>query len=290
MTDIFIGQAPEQDGSQEMNASAETLVYKVKLDSFEKGQDVACTVAGIPAGFSLHPTIPNCRLRKKTAKRQKNSCVWFVTCEYSTPDNNSGENNQENDNPLLDMAEIKVSYEERTVPIRGSLNSTRVYTGGIKNSAGEVFIPPPQSTVPTAVWEIKKNYVDSFDVLTNILSYMDCINSDTFAAAGPHQAYIVSIIPKNDKRNDINFLTLNFIIKFRPTWDLELLDTGSYYLSGSGKVDFLSDKGHPKQGLLDGSGRALASGSADVFLPAIQHKTAKAFAALDLFGTGYKFV
>ena len=291
MTDIFIGQATEQDGYLGMNEAAETLMFKVLLDDFSKGQDDACQVSGIPVGFSLHPTIPWARLRKKTATRQGNSCVWFVKCEYTTPDNNTGEE-QENDDPELDIATMSVSFEDREEVLKNTLGGTRVAAGGIKNSAGEVFNPPPTKSVSSVVLEITQNYAATYAVLTTALSYMDCINSDTFLGCDPHTVRLCSVSPKSNVRNGTAYLEIGFVFKVRPTWDLELLDIGSYYLDADGKQVAFEYQGHPKQGLLDGSGHALASGAPDYFLPAKQIYTAKAFSSLSLPTSlsGYKFI
>ena len=292
MTDIFLGQAPQQDGELGMNEAKETLHFLVQLDSFDSGADDACQVAGVPAGFSLHPTIPWARLRQKSATRQGNSCIWLVKCEYATPDNNTGDD-QENDDPTLDIATMSISYEDREEPVRSTLGGTRVAQNGVKNSAGELFNPPPTKTVSTVSLEITQNYVSSYAVLTTALSYMDCINSDTFLGCSPHTVRCVNVSPKSDVRNGTKFLEITFTFKMKPTWDLELLDIGSYYFDDDGKRrEFTTDDAHPRQGLLNGSGKALGSGATEVYLPAKQVYTEKAFSGLGLPSalTGYKFV
>ena len=93
----------------------------------------------------------------------------------------------------------------------------------------------------------------------------------------------MSVSPKSKSRNGTDYLEISFAIKTKPTWDLELLDYGSYYLDENGdKKEFKTDDGHETQGKLDGSGGKLADGAADVFLPAKQIYVRRAFSGLGL--------
>ncbi|MFO1043642.1 MAG: hypothetical protein U0941_17810 [Planctomycetaceae bacterium] len=286
MTDVFLGQVPSGQGDFEPKAAKLTRKYAVLLDDFDKGEVAACNVSGLPIGFEPHPDFPLATVKKISPERVGNSCAWIVSVEWTTPDNNSGD--EDNADPTLDLAEVSIDYEEREEVIRGSLNSTRAYTGGIKNSAGEIFNPPPTEMVPTLVLNIKQNFAPSYTVLTYALSYMDTINDATFLGFPAHSVKMCSVSPKSTVRGDVQYLEITFTLKVKPSWDKELLDIGSYFINGDGeKEEFKTKDGHPRQGLLDGSGH---SGTGEKYLPAIQTKCAKNFATLGLLANGYKFV
>ncbi len=295
MATVFFGLLPDSGaGEATLDSAKITRRYLVQLDSFALDADAACNVAGIPAAFDAHPTVTLARVRRKSASRVGNSLYWQVEVEYSTPE--KGQDEEENEDPLEDKPTMSISYEDREEVITGTLDSDRTRQNGIRNSAGELFDPPPMRTVSSLVLTIGQNYGTNFNAVASAVTYMDCINSDTFLGLGPKTCKICSVSPKTETRQvgdeKKDYLHIEWTIKVKPTWDLELLDYGSYYLDDGKKVEFKTDDAHPYQGLLNGSGEKVADGGSAVFLPAKQVYTKTAFSALNLPSSlsAYKFV
>jgi hypothetical protein len=274
------GLLPESGGGSTTTDSAQlNRKYLVLADSFSDEADVICTATGIPALFDVHPTVLSARVRDISAERIGNSLYWVVDVSYKTSENNNDE--EENDDPLLDRPRMSIGYEDREEVVLGTLATTRTPQESLANSAGELFDPPPVTTRSNLVLTISKNYEPTYAVLTTALSFMDSINDDTFIGLDPKTCRMMSVSPKSKNRNGTDYLEISFTIKTRPTWDLVLLDYGSYYLDGGDKKEFKTDDGHEDHGKLNGSGAKWESGP-DVFLPAKQIYMTKTFGDLDL--------
>lgn len=288
MADVLLGLLPDSgEGEAGLDSSKITRKYLVYLDDISKEVDSATTVSGLPTLFDAHPTFPYCRVRSISGQRRGNSSYWEVTVNYTSPDKPTED--EENDDPELDLATLNISYEDREEPVTGTLNTSRVYQAGIRNSAGEVFEPTPTRIVSNLILTITQNYGTDYAFLDTALSYMDCINSDTFLGLAAKTCRIVSVSPKVANRNDVSYLEVIFVIKVKPTWDLQLLDYGSYYLDSGNKVAFKTQDGEARTGLLNGSGGESAT---PVFLPDQQIYTKIAFSGLGLPSSlsGYKLV
>lgn len=288
----LLGKLPDSgNGTANQQGSETTDVYLIRLDSFNQTIDAAILTPGVPSPFSFHPTIAFSRVRDYTLTRRGNSLLFELSVHYSTPDSNSG-TTQENDDPTADIAVMRLSYEDREEVVQATKGSGRTALNGVRNSAGELFDPAPTLPSSSLVMEIRQNYTSSYAVLTTALNYMERINSDSFLGCAPHTCRIVSVSPKTKLRNGSPFLEITFVIKVRPTWDLQLLDIGSFYFDDDGNsVEFKTDDGNPYHGLLNGSGKKLASGASPVFLPDMQVKSSIAFSGLGLPSSlsGYKF-
>jgi hypothetical protein len=293
MATSLIGVAPGSgEGSANEKESRLTLKYLVQADVGDDAGDV-CNTAGIPVAYSQYVKYPGVRVRDKNARYvDPNSNIWLCTVELATPEHNDGNTSAENDNPLLDYPLLALAYEEREEILYNTYATTRTPVTAIKSSAGEIFDPPPVVQRSSAVMTITQNYAYDWDIISAVTTYIDTINSDTFLGYPPHTLRITNIDPKGAVRNSTQYLEVTITMKFKPTWDVVLLDSGTKYYVGDGVYKKFIDDGVAEVGLLDGMGGKLPQDADPVFLPGKQAYTEVAFVTLGLPTTqsGYKLV
>lgn len=149
----------------------------------------------------------------------------------------------------------------------------------LRASNGEVFVPPPDMDVSSLILTITRNE----DLLTPhpalAILYQDKLNSDSFWGASPGQAKCMSITTQRQVKqlpNGVNFpyLRSTYTFKFRGSWDIQLLDYGTYTstivtVDGEASrqdVTQVTKNMYPQTVLLDGNGGKLADGGTPVSL------------------------
>lgn len=282
MATTLIGLLPGSGaGEATPDSGRVTLKYLVKSDTINDNAPEVAATSGLPTGFSTYSeTYPQLRVKKIAPERMGNSLYWQVTVEYSTPDKNTTDSEQ--DDPIDVRPEISIDYETMEVPIWGVYGNERIPTTAVKNSAGWVFNPPFMKQLEIPIYTFKVNRAaNTFGLSTLHQSYVGCINSESYLGYAARTLKLVNVKPVTQKQNELEYLQTSYVIKFNPyTWDLIPLDYGPYYIESGKKLEFKSDDGHPEgNGLLDGSG---AKTTTPTYLPARQTYTSIAFSGLSI--------
>lgn len=184
----------------------------------------------------------------------KSPFTWLVEADYST-DHQDEKNNENPENPLAEPAEVSFDFETKSVVVtraldpdassaqtsmnpkfmdpnnvKGQAPDPLELTKGIVNSAGEPFDPPPEmeDSIPTLT--ISRNEAFFNPMLAT--AFKGAVNSDDFLGAKPRQACIKGISASRQQKGSFRFWKVNYVIAFnRETWDLQLLDHGTYSFS-----------------------------------------------------------
>lgn len=163
----------------------------------------------------------------------------------------------------------------------------------VQGSNGEPYAPPPAMDSSTLVLTISRNEDLSAPHPALSLIYQDAVNADAFWDASPGQVKVQSITCRRQTRQIAGgtiypFLRVTYVFHFKPSWDIQLLDKGTWYWEQRTKADptlvkksFRSDDGQPIEGLLDGNGGQLATGALPQFI-AVRPYNWLPFAALNL--------
>lgn len=140
--------------------------------------------------------------------------------------------------------------------------AVKAWGQGIVTSAGEPFDPPPVSQRSRPIVRFTRNQAD-FSVAVKVL-YENTVNRYPWSGLQARQAWLRSIIATSHVfksttvgQADIFYFRVEYVFALKvETWDLQLLDIGSYYLdysSGQGRRRAFKVKstGEPRLGLLD---------------------------------------
>ncbi len=289
----IVGAAAELPGSPTLKATLNQRSYErkflVQTDDKNTGAKTVCAAAGIPRLFEYYnfgterDIYALCR-EIESERIQDGSLFWHVTAHYSTPEPRrrhrfSGTHRDSGENPLLQLPEIQTSGEKWHEPIFYVYDITKPLAPiqPCKATNGEVFIPAPVRDACRLHLVITRN--EPIDVAhpSVDLVYTDAVNNDIFWGCPPGTWKVHDISTKRETKqmqdgSIFPFLKVTYKFEARPTWDLLILDSGTYYLNPDmkiagdpGKQKFLID-GHPGQGQLDGKGNKLGVGLPPVFL------------------------
>lgn len=223
-------------------------------------------------------------------QRDNNRMVWDVIVEYDSE-------YEVRDNPFTELPEIRADSETYEQPLPGRAAITYdpqsqspqsedpaeagdqilVWGEGITTSAGEPFDPPVTITKSRPIIVFTRNE-PNFSVAFKV-RYENTVNKLLWSGLQPRQAWLRSIRATNHVQKsstvgvaDIHYYRVEYTFALRAeTWDLMLLDIGSYYVdwsTGSAikKAFKVEGTGEPRLGLLDHSnpdepGKKLASDS-----------------------------
>lgn len=162
----------------------------------------------------------------------------------------------------------------------------------LQSSAGEIFVPPPMTDESKLILTITRNEDINTPVLLTSTLFQKAVNLDVFWGLNPGQVKCQCITAQRQNKQlpdgDVfPYLRVTYLFHAKDTWDIQLLDKGSYYKFRKTAMDpftkqkFMTDDGQPRDGLLDGFGQKLADGAAPVFLTVWPNKRL-AFSALNL--------
>ena len=264
--------------------------YLVRTDSKYDGPWLVSNAVGLPAPYAQYQTItefdPSARvIRREPTQSPKNWMIWYVDVEYDT------EYERKDGNPFLEPPKIEFDFEPYREPLPGkpvqtvtsySSNDQTVVThwgGGITNSAGEPFNPPPEREAARPVVTFTRNE-PAFSTAIAIM-FIDSVNRDAWNNLEPRQALLKGIKAHLEVRKTTTFgqqdipyfpVTYTFALK-RETWDLQILNIGSYYLAQAAvfdadgnvtnapaKLTDTDDSGAKKQVLLKADGTKVTDG------------------------------
>jgi len=300
--------------------------YLVVTDSVEDGPITVVLAPGLPILFQPYQFgseyHPYCRCRSVVPERVKDgSPAWDVTCTFTTPQikggahgdggnsdsgsdggadkgSDGGGTKEETDgqfeNPLLEIPEVETHFETSQIPIMGVYDTSQnpAVFKPAQASTGEIFVPPPHMENASLILTITRNEALSAAHPQLAATYMNTCNSDTFWGCSAGQVKCQNITVQRQVKQlpggtIFPYLRVTYIFKIKDTWDLKILDSGSWYWFQKSQSEpkvkqrFLSEDKQPIQGLLDGNGNKLADGGTPVWLT-IRPYNRLAFGALGL--------
>lgn len=240
--------------------------FIVEVDSkYDKAQ-VVLSAPGLPQRYFPYITLVEtdyyalCTRLAASRLSEKSAFHWLVEADYSTQQGDE-DKDREVDNPLAEPAEVSVSFETYREPVTGVpddqyADDDNGFAGkmvkGILNSAGEPFDPPAERDVARPILTITRN--EAFFNTQLVIAYTNAVNSDMFFGSKPRTARM-AIDGHRQFKSGLKFWRVTYTITFKPeTWDLQLLDHGSYYFDDDAKKQFFHDEdGNRITGLLNGN-------------------------------------
>lgn len=268
-----------------------TRKFLVETDSHSTGPLEVLAAVGVPRPYQLYVFGAEAHLLSRVVDRSAkrlapNSLFWEVQAKYETAEN---EEEEEPENPLLEPAEIGLTFENDQEVVHFRYEGESLAGGpteGIRNSAGEMFNPLPVKDVARPVLTITRNEDIAAPVAATAVAYVNAVSNDAFWGAGAGTARMIAIDVKrefkeiDDEGTKIAYLKVTYKIMFKQEgWDLHLLDHGNYYIEDGKKFFFKSEDGHPYLGLLNKAG---GKSEAPFFLDPIPIYPKLPFAALNL--------
>lgn len=262
-----------RSGSLNLDMESEySVLYYVTTDDINDGPDTVRTAFGIPdigTTYSLSGEVnPRAVVTDKRAKERESPFEWEVEVTYSTREKKQPE---EFDNPLLQPAEISFGFQSRNKVLSGyyndptNPNSTKDLEVGIVASNGELFDPQPEIEVADPILTIKKNL--PLVSAQWLMSIANTVNQVEFYGADARQLRLMP--PQTDRAYDkvIGFYwptTFQFVYRY-DTWDMQLLNAGTYYMANAFSYPFKDSEGNRFVGLLRANGAPLNFSSTDKY-------------------------
>ena len=237
--------------------------YIVQTDSKNDGPITVRDAPTIPAvndpfgwgndfDFGAYATDYSCELKQSDDSYR----VWIVSITYTT--RSTKRNDDYQDNPTDKPAIISGGGIRFTRPVTEDTTLNPIAT-----SAGEpltdVFIDDSRN-----VLRIQKNFTSTDFDLDNLSTFADCVNADTFFGRSARK-WKMDPIEWEERylgTDSVPFYTVTFRFQGRnDTWDLKVVDRGSYYNDANGNPTRFKANGIvlPK-GNLDGDGGELDAG------------------------------
>jgi len=268
--------AEGREGSCDKELKSEyTVVYLVTSDDKNDGPYQARTAFGIPSIGDLYNLgndfDPQATVVEKTSTQRESPWEWEVEVTYSTE---VGDKPDPETNPLLQPPEISFGFETRQKVVPGTYSQPelpgdlRRLEIGVVNSAGELFDPQPVMEIADPVLTIKKNI--PYMSASWLMELANTVNSAEFYGAYPRTLRLKP--PQTERAYDeqIGFYwpcTFEFVYRY-DTWDLQILNVGTYYIDATLQVPGIRRKfamvdGTPFVGLLGSTGGALNGSDAD---------------------------
>lgn len=263
--------------------------FVVRSASITEAEPLIISAVGIAYG-TPHPNNANIFAREFSAQQdEKVWWKWVVTITYNRPDLEEDSGGDINENPLDREPDISYNTESITVAARGEVDSSGTITKALVNSAKEPYDPPPEEELEILVINIVRWEAPNFS-LDQYYDYQNAVNDNSFTFGdktidqgeakiririGPTETYT------DPDDNLIQYRQYEYTLAVSPIgWDIEILDWGTFYLSGGNAISF-RDTDNQEFGLLDGSGGKLGSGASPVYNK-WENKRRVSFAALNL--------
>jgi len=248
-----------------------TVTYLVYTDDRDDGPQQVMNAFGVPRiGDQYYPgnDLDGSAIVTDVRPNQVSGSPWEweVQVDYST----DSDEPEEEENPLLHPPDISWGFQDRRILIPGRYNSasspnpSKDLELGITNPAGELFDPQPEMDISEPILTVKRN-VATIDV-GEFMAIANCVNSDSFYGADPRQLRLKPPTAQNAYDREIGQywqVTYQLVYKY-DTWDVQILNQGTFYLDGSSKPQpFKDNEGHRRVGLLTTTGAAINSSDTD---------------------------
>jgi len=232
---------------RDFNATDREYSRAFYVQTSQKTDDpnIVKTAVGLPFKWQTYNTETYTDLEAVCYERTftqnaENPLIWDVRCSYSTVAVDWKAAVQTQDDPILEPPEIEFSFEQRPKALYGYPDPQQAYIGGGKpaassgvvNSAGEPFDPPAEIDVSYPVLTISRN--EPLFLPAIAVRFQDAVNSDVFWGVNKHCAKIKGIRGVRQYKRNKGYWRVTYQIAFnRETWDLQLLDHGTYYIDAS---------------------------------------------------------
>ena len=198
---------------------------------------------------------------------------WVLEIGYKRPEENQDADSNPDDNPLFRQPDISYDTESVTVAAAGERDSDGNVTRGIVTSAGEPYDPHPEEEIEILLINITR-WVPPFFSVRDFLRLQNGVNDAAFTFGdatfqegqckvririGKTEQYTLKD-PMGTPGAVVRYRQHDLLLAVNPLgWDLRLLDFGTYYKDGGGKIKRFIDDGDDAQelGLLDGDGGKL---------------------------------
>lgn len=274
-----IGQAKERVGLRKKRITKDedwySRTFLVKCTSTKDDSNVVERAFGLPKyGFAYvtSTSVHDSALCYSISSEQITHKDWQVTCEYSTDPSKFGLGD-EKDKPSPEFE--APTYEWGGYQIREVVTGQSTFieyqdpsqvimkdSTGILNSAYEPYNPPAEMDrfIPTLTFERNEPYFNH----RNMLFYVNSVNNRVWNGWKPRTVKLAMVsgklVLKLKDRKVVKYWKVRYELHFNKyTWDLFLLDIGSYYFEGGRDATLLSKKpfmvkGVPTLGLLTSDG------------------------------------
>lgn len=263
--------ASGRSGSIDIESQREyTVTYLVYTNDRNDGPQQVRAAFGIPSiGDVYMPGNDYDASAIVTAKRvtQRDSpWEWEVEVTYST---DVGDEPDQPENPLDKPPEISWGAQERRIIVPGKYNSASAPNQnkdlelGIVAPNGELFDPQPEMDIAEPILTVTRN-VASINA-GELMALANCVNESDFYGAGKRELRLKP--PQAQAQYDGQIgqywkVTWQMVYKY-DTWDIQVLNQGTYYLASNVPTPFKDTEGNRRIGLLSTDGTALNSSSAD---------------------------
>jgi hypothetical protein len=280
--------------------------FKVICDSVYDGPDTALAAPGLPLPYTSYETNTetdeNCVVVDRQADQDKKLPTLFrVDVTYDT------QYERLDDNPFADPVKLDFSFETFQEPLAGvpvttylgtqansqvssassdpNANQILKWGAGVTNSAGEPFNPPAERESSRPIVTFTRNE-PAFSLATAV-KFVNSVNASAWSGLEPRQAMCKGISASFQYRKfntvgkpDIGYFETKYIFAIkRETWDLALLNIGTYSLTTAATFDDMGRltnnppvakvpsmlAGRPTPVLLKADGTKLAAGAVPTF-------------------------
>lgn len=274
-----IGDRSSEDNDQHEETASETILVQtthrnvsrwVILDHPDVPQigDVYST----PEGTFLDLTLKRRRLRPK----DDSDILWELELEYSTKTEKKEE--AEEDEPLDRRPEVSIDFEIYQVTVQGaikvenvghdpnrSVNTLIAWDKALVNSAGEPFDPQPERDEARPVLNVTVNEQNLN--LQRLSTFANTVNQTPWLGGAPRTWKLGGprVVRVREKNQSFWQITTSFTFA-KDTWDLQLLNQGTYFLDlNDDKRPFIDEEGNRRVGLLNEDGQELAAANDPTF-------------------------
>jgi hypothetical protein len=251
--------------------------YLVEVDSKHDGPLIVMNAPLLPQLYEAWQTgseiIPEARVVSREPKQSDRSpFVWFVDVTYST----DSELSPNSTSPTTELPQITLDFEQYREVIPGEIdqigggqnspedmkNGIIVWKSGIRNSAGEAYVPFPEREAARPVVTYQRNELNTTVAVCE--KFINSVNKTTWSGLQPRQALLRGIRAQSQYMkigsSDIVYYSVEYVFVLkRESWDLQLLDHGRYYLKYNqnnndySRIPFTNEDKTPRLGLLDHS-------------------------------------
>lgn len=235
-----------RDGSENLDGVRElTVEYKVESNDKRDGVLTALATAGIPNIGDIYQAGNESDagmvvVNKQAAPVDNCPFEWTVTvtCSNDIEDDPVGFVYQ--DNPLAKPAEISYGFQTRRILIPGQYNnpvgppSSHDWEQGIFAPNGELFDPQPEAEIDEPILTIKKNKSVAEVSGQDFMSLNNCVNADPFQNAEVRQLRLKIPQAIRQWHKSVGYyFEVTYTMAYRyETWDIQLLNQGTYYFAG----------------------------------------------------------
>lgn len=264
-----------RDGSADVESGVRyRVVYYVSTDDVNDGPQVVRAVSGIPSLGDVYSVgndhDPQAIAIQKNESQRDDPREWEVEVVYGTATIDLTGVNR--DDPFAEPPQLSLGAQSRQLVIPGFFNdpehpdAQRNKEIGLVNSAGEKFDPAAEMEISDPVFTVTKNMQSASIVWLADLA--NAVNGTEFYGAEPRTFRISAPQATRVYHAAVGYYwSVTFELIYRwDTWDLQLLNEGSFYLDANNKpVNFQGEKGHSRTGLLRDDGKPLHWGQAEQY-------------------------